>query len=656
MGFFSGMLGGEAKAPKTGSHALPQDVQQWINVDATARTKGTDVATAELDRQLAQGYQSYDPRKRVAGESQAEKEARWTMGAVNDEQDPYLRAMKGLLGKTPEENEAENALARSMGSDLTDKAGIAGIHGALNGDLSGEKQIGGLNKALGRDLSAEGAIGGLQRTLNGDLTDKADIARLHGALGKDLDASDMQGQVRSLTGGDLANEAGLDRLNQFNAPDKQLVDQTMQDRMHQLAGRNTELANNTGNIEALYNPQLQGVIDPTMADMEREYLRSQMANDAAAGDSFGGSRHGVMDAVSLGEYLRGRATVGGQLRSDAWDKAAGLAAGDMDRINTQLGQVTQGLGTSSAARQGAAGTMANIYTAGANARQGAAGVAGQNMERMAGVRQGAADTTARGLSAISGARQGAAAAQAQGVNAISGARQGAVNAQATGVNAVSNARQGALNARSGALGAVSGARQGAASVQAQGLNALNGARTSTINAVTNGLTGLTGARTQGALAQSQLGGNQRQIEQAERDMAYQNFLGNQGFTWDQLGRYNQSLGSTSGASVAAGVPSGGGGAQPADQGWLGKAAGIAGTAAGIAGMFGFCDRRAKRDVEWLDDLVPGVGIYNFRYADDPLGPVYTGVMAQEVELVAPHAVIEMPGGMLAVNFNAFIPG
>lgn len=621
MGFFGSMLGGEAKAPKTGSHALPQDVQQWINVDATARTKGTDVATAELDRQLAQGYQAYDPRKAVAGESQAEKEARWAMGRLGDEQDPYMRAMGGLLGKTPEENDAENALARSLGGDLTDKAGIAAVHGAM-----------------GRDLSDEKGIGQLKKALSGDLTSKDDITRLHGYLGKDLAATDMQGQVKSLTGGDLANEAGLAKLGQFRSSEGDLIDPEMMARMHELAGKDTQLANNTGSIEALYNPQLQGVIDPTMADMEREYLRAQMENDAQAGGSFGGSRQGVMDAVSLGEYLRGRATVGGQLRSDAWDKAAGLAAGDMDRINSQLGAVTQGLGTSANARQGAAGALTNIYSAGAQGRQGAAGVAGQNMERLAGVRQGAADTANRGLATVAGVRQNAADTIGRGVATTSGARTNAVGAAAQG------------------LGAVSGSRQGAAQVQAQGLGALNNARTSTLNAYTNALTGGTGARVQAAQAQAGMGANQRSIEQAERDMAYQNFLGQQGFTWDQLNKYNQGLGSTHAGNVAAGVPSGGGGAQPADQGWLGKAAGIAGTAAGIAGMFGFCDRRAKRDIEWLDDLVPGVGIYNFRYADDPLGPVYTGVMAQEVELVAPHAVTEIPGGMLAVNFNAFIPG
>jgi hypothetical protein len=62
---------------------------------------------------------------------------------------------------------------------------------------------------------------------------------------------------------------------------------------------------------------------------------------------------------------------------------------------------------------------------------------------------------------------------------------------------------------------------------------------------------------------------------------------------------------------------------------------------GAAGIFAASDPRVKRDVEPVGFLPNGLGIYRFRYIDG--GPEQVGLMADEVELVHPHAVVEIDG-------------
>ncbi|MBR0903151.1 tail fiber domain-containing protein [Bradyrhizobium liaoningense] len=61
------------------------------------------------------------------------------------------------------------------------------------------------------------------------------------------------------------------------------------------------------------------------------------------------------------------------------------------------------------------------------------------------------------------------------------------------------------------------------------------------------------------------------------------------------------------------------------------------------------DRRLKRDVFRLGCLDSGICLYRFRYLwDDRL---YVGVMAQEVERIAPEAVVQGPDGYLRVRYD-----
>ena len=61
------------------------------------------------------------------------------------------------------------------------------------------------------------------------------------------------------------------------------------------------------------------------------------------------------------------------------------------------------------------------------------------------------------------------------------------------------------------------------------------------------------------------------------------------------------------------------------------------------------DRRLKRDIFRLGCLDSGICLYRFRYLWDDT--FYVGVMAQEVERIAPDAVVHGPDGYLRVRYD-----
>lgn len=74
---------------------------------------------------------------------------------------------------------------------------------------------------------------------------------------------------------------------------------------------------------------------------------------------------------------------------------------------------------------------------------------------------------------------------------------------------------------------------------------------------------------------------------------------------------------------------------------------ILGSVAG--GLISLSDRRLKTDIEQVDTLPNGLGLYTFKYRWDK-DTVHTGVMADEVEMILPNAVITMPSGYKAVDY------
>jgi len=79
--------------------------------------------------------------------------------------------------------------------------------------------------------------------------------------------------------------------------------------------------------------------------------------------------------------------------------------------------------------------------------------------------------------------------------------------------------------------------------------------------------------------------------------------------------------------------------------------GLGGLAAGAAKLGVFSDRRLKTNISKVGvDERTGLALYEFEYIGGS-GQRYEGVMADEVELVMPEAVFEMPDGYKAVNYQ-----
>ncbi len=94
-------------------------------------------------------------------------------------------------------------------------------------------------------------------------------------------------------------------------------------------------------------------------------------------------------------------------------------------------------------------------------------------------------------------------------------------------------------------------------------------------------------------------------------------------------------------------------------------AGVASNNSTMGGLFSlgaaaiplFSDRRLKRDVVALGEVMPGIGWYAFRYIwDAKESPIRTGVMADEVERLYPEAVLLDASGFLMVDYGALFAG
>jgi len=89
---------------------------------------------------------------------------------------------------------------------------------------------------------------------------------------------------------------------------------------------------------AYTNPFTSEVVDAALGDLEQSRIKSLMSNSDAAikARAFGGSRHGVVDAVTNSETARAAGTLSANLRSAAFDKASELMQQDINngRANT----------------------------------------------------------------------------------------------------------------------------------------------------------------------------------------------------------------------------------------------------------------------------------------------------------------------------------
>lgn len=87
------------------------------------------------------------------------------------------------------------------------------------------------------------------------------------------------------------------------------------------------------------NPYIDNVESKAMDSLERQRMQATNANSgaAAAAKAFGGSRHGITDAVTNAEAAREAGILSANLRKEGFDTAAGLATSDINRrLSTDL--------------------------------------------------------------------------------------------------------------------------------------------------------------------------------------------------------------------------------------------------------------------------------------------------------------------------------
>jgi hypothetical protein len=76
-----------------------------------------------------------------------------------------------------------------------------------------------------------------------------------------------------------------------------------------------------------YNPYEQQVVNTSLNDLEqaRQRATQQMGQQAMASKAFGGSRHGVAEALTSGEYSKQAGSMLANLRNQGYQQALGLA-------------------------------------------------------------------------------------------------------------------------------------------------------------------------------------------------------------------------------------------------------------------------------------------------------------------------------------------
>jgi len=123
------------------------------------------------------------------------------------------------------------------------------------------------------------------------------------------------------------------------------------------------------------------------------------------------------------------------------------------------------------------------------------------------------------------------------------------------------------------------------------------------------------------------------------------YYGNQEDDWYNLKNYAELIGQPiSGESTTS---------QPLKSNWGSTALGGISSLASLAAAFS--DERLKHDIEPIGELDNGLPIYQYRYnwEDGEVDP-HVGLMAQDVALVHPDAVLKTPSGYLAVDYERAI--
>lgn len=167
---------------------------------------------------------------------------------------------------------------------------------------------------------------------------------------------------------------------------------------------------------------------------------------------------------------------------------------------------------------------------------------------------------------------------------------------------------------------------------------------------------LAGGNQMGALAQMQNQGNinsanalqgagqtQQNTEQAGLNAGYQNYQNQQQYPWQQIGGLHGALTGVQMPTTTTATQTG-----PFQGSQSPSPLATAGGLLGIGGAMGmFSDRRLKSNIKRIGTHPLGIGIYEYDIFDEH----EIGVIADEVETVAPWAVMTHPSGYKMVDYS-----
>jgi hypothetical protein len=116
---------------------------------------------------------------------------------------------------------------------------------------------------------------------------------------------------------------------------------------------------------AYMNPYTQNVTDNVLSDLDRSWQQQNQRQGAAANaaGAFGGSRHGIVDALTASEYQRNAGQLSNQLWSQAFDAASGLMGMDLNR-GLQADMSNQGMDWNVENLNANLGTNTGMFNAG----------------------------------------------------------------------------------------------------------------------------------------------------------------------------------------------------------------------------------------------------------------------------------------------------
>lgn len=147
----------------------------------------------------------------------------------------------------------------------------------------------------------------------------------------------------------------------------------------------------------------------------------------------------------------------------------------------------------------------------------------------------------------------------------------------------------------------------------------------------------------GTTLQNTLGAQQTAQTQAQLNASYNQWLMAQQYPFQTTQLVNSAMGAALPTNQQTTL------SQPNNSGYAMLGAILGGVGGGIAKS----DVRAKTDIEQIGELNDGLNIYRFRYKEDRPGTRRVGLMAQEVELKYPSAVLEI-GGVKHVDYDRAI--